>query len=78
MKTSLFNEGSPLIIATPVASQGKNQVQAVAIPIHVKSVPSFPLKGVPQHCKAKEILQMKQVNDAVQNMSSNECTTVFK
>lgn len=79
MTTSLFNEGSPLIIATPVASQGKHPVvQAIAIPIRFKNVPSFPLKGVPQHSKAKGILQMKQVNDAIQNMVSNEYTTTFK
>ena len=76
MKTS---EELPLIIATPVTtSQEQNQVHAVAIPVYVKSVPSFPFKGVPQNCKAKEFLQIKKVNDAVQNMFSNEYTTAFK
>tara|TARA_Y200000002_G_C22672809_1_gene660808 strand:- start:1194 stop:1886 length:693 start_codon:yes stop_codon:yes gene_type:complete len=75
MKTS---EELPLIIATPVTSQEQNQVHAVAIPVYVKSELSFLEKGVSRNSKAKEILMMKNVNDGVLNMSSNEFTTAFK
>ena len=77
MKTPLFTEGSPLVIATPVTSQEKNQVHAFAIPVYGKSEPSF--LEVSRNSKAKEILEIKQVKEAIQDiMVSNEYITIFK